>query len=93
MLLSRLASFLFEQVAQVARRQVQLAGHVADTGYAQFTGLFGLVICVQVALKPGDHIAVEVAAGVELPVIKAEAVVQQQLNVRDDQVLAMAVEV
>ena len=71
---------------------MQLLGAPAHRRHAVPLGAVSCEIVAQQTLESGQHVAVDVVARDELPFVKPCAVIQQQLDVRDDQRAAVFVD-
>ena len=77
MLLRGHARLLFDQIAEIVGGQMQLLGAVRDCRRAEFRGAVRSEIAVQQRFEGGQRILVLLFAGDELPVVEADAVVEQ----------------
>ena len=71
---------------------MQLFGAPAHRRHAVLLGAVSCEIVAQQAFESGQHVAVDVVARDELPFVEPRAVIQQQLDVRDDQRAAVFVD-
>ncbi len=90
-LLGCLSGFLFNEVAKVVGRKEYFVRKVLDGRISLVLGICSLKILVEQSLKLHKDVFVYLAPGIELPFIKAHAVIKQQFNIFGYQCFAMLV--
>lgn len=90
-ILGSLAGLHFDQGAEVAGREAALVGKIGHSGQSLTAGLC-LDIVGQHPLKPPHYVVVDLFARHKLAVVEAKTIVEQQLDVRHNQVAAVLVD-
>lgn len=91
-LLCRISGLFFNQVAKIIRRQMQGIGTILNRRKPYDLRFLRLKIIVQQILEASQNIFIHMAASNKLPVIKPNAIIQEQFYIIYNQCLAMLID-
>ena len=90
--LGGLPGLLLDQIPEIVGRQAQLPGTILHRRNPVALGLPVVEVVVQQSFKTGQHVVVHIRPRDELPLVEAQAVVEQCLDLDGDEPFAVAVD-